>query len=271
MKGMMMDAKKSGGMSKGAMGGKNKGGMGVMMSKNKKKDKGFDEFWGGVLGDLSMSMPAPTPSPTTASAVIPVPTKAPFAFPVPVPTPAPTDSPVASPVSTGSPTSAPVVTDFPTLAPAATALPTRAPVLLTTSPTVNPTEAPVIVTATPSEAPVTPTDTPSLSPFTVCNSKSRSDAFFSILQVVTSPFLLNDPDTPQGFAYEFLVSGDPAVVDPCTYPTVEQRYAAVALSRSTNGQDWTNPTGWLTAANECEWFGVRCNGNDLVTGLFLCK
>jgi hypothetical protein len=250
MMGMMaMDVKKKKGMNKGGMGGgKNKGGMEGMMKfgmkemKTKKKKAYVDEFWGGVLNDfsMSMSMPDPTPSPTRKGAVIPVPTPAPTATSSNFdPTPPPTSPPVA------------------------TALPTSAPAFLT--------EAPVVVTDSPSASPITPTDTPSLSPFTVCSTKSRSDAFFSILEEVTSPILLNDPSTPQGFAYDFLVSVDPAAVDPCTYPTVEQRYAAVTLYSSTSGRDWTNPTGWLTAANECNWIGVRCNENDLITGLFLGK
>jgi hypothetical protein len=249
MKGMMMDGKKSGGMmSKGAMGGKNKGGMKGMMVKKKKAD--MDDFWGGVLNDFSMSMPGPTSSPTIELEVE-----------SPTPTPVPTYAP--TPVSTNfDPTNPPLPT------PVATAPPTSAPFFV---PTASPTEAPVVVTDTPSEAPITPTDTPTLSPNTVCRSKTRSDAFFSILEDVTSPDLLNNPSTPQGFAYDFLVNVDPAMVDPCTYPTVEQRYALVSLFSSTDGPDWTIPTGWLTAANECDWYGVECNANDLVTGLFLGK
>jgi hypothetical protein len=251
MKGMMMDAKKSGSMmSKGAMGGKNKGGMKGMMAKKKKKVD-MDDFFGGVLNDFSMSMPVPAPTPS--------PTPSPDmggGFPT---TPVPTNGP--TPISTSNdPTNPPLPT------PVATAPPTLIPMLTTI-----PTKAPVAVTDPPSEAPFTPTDTPSLSPFTVCSTKSRSDAFLSILEEVTSPVLLNDPNTPQGFAFDFLVNVDPAMVDPCTYPTVEQRYAAVTLYSSTNGQDWINPTGWLTAANECDWIGVRCNANGLVTGLFLGK
>jgi hypothetical protein len=173
-----------------------------------------------------------------------------FSMSMPDPTPSPTRAAAVVPVPTPAPTLAPTATST------------------NFDPTPPPTSPPV--TEPPSEA-STPTDTPSLSPFTVCNTKSRSDAFFSILEEVTSPLLLNDPSTPQGFAYEFLVSVDPAMVDPCTYPTVEQRYAAVTLYNSTNGQDWNNPTGWLTAANECNWIGVRCNENDLITGLFLGK
>jgi hypothetical protein len=230
----MMGMMMDGKKSKGAMGSMKKGAMGgMMMSKMMKKD--VDGLWDGMLGDLSMSLPDPTPSPTRAGAVVPTPTNPPVAIPTPAPSTA-----TEPPVATAPPTSV-------------LAFPTRAPVV-------------------PTEMPAVPTETPSLSPFTVCNAKPRDEAFLSILEDITSASLLNDPNTAQGFAYEFLVSQDPANVDPCTYPTVEQRYAAVTFFRSTNGPDWTNPTGWLTAANECNWYGVRCDGNDgLVTGLLLCK
>jgi hypothetical protein len=176
-----------------------------------------------------------------------------FSMSMPAPTPSPTKA-EALPVPTRAPTRAP------TTAPTAT------------STNFDPTEVPITPTPTdtPSMSPFAPTDTPSLSPFAVCSAKSRSDAFLSILEEVTSPLLLNDPSTPQGFAYEFLVSGDPAAVDPCTYATVEQRYAAVTLYSSTGGGDWTNSMGWLTAAKECDWIGVMCE-NDSITGLFLGK
>jgi hypothetical protein len=236
MMGMKMDSKKNGGMmGKGSKGGKSsKGAMGGMMTKKKNAD--YDGFWGG--DDFSMSLPAPTSFPTKDGAFVPVPSMAPVTFPVPTPA---TFSPVAAPApATASPTSVIV-------------LPTRAPVGLTASPF------------------GAPTDTPTLSPFTVCNALPRGAAFLRILTEITALPLLTNPATPQGFAYRFLVSQDPAAVDPCTYATVEQRYAAIVLFRSTNGQGWTNPTGWLSAGNECNWFGVRCDGNGLVTGLLLCK
>ncbi|NNM32188.1 MAG: hypothetical protein HKO53_03940, partial [Gemmatimonadetes bacterium] len=34
--------------------------------------------------------------------------------------------------------------------------------------------------------------------------------------------------------------------------------ALVALYNSTDGDGWVDNTGWLTAPDPCEWFGVGC-------------
>jgi hypothetical protein len=233
MMGMMMDAKKSGGMSEGGIGGMDKGGMGVMnggiMTKKENADFDIDGFWVEARRLSSMSLPVPTDPPTDP----------------------PTDLDVTIlemiEMVYGASMSLPVPTDSPTRA-----APTNAP------------------------TPTPPTESPSLQPTSSsapssCNAQSRREAFFNILEDITSPSLLNNSSTPQGFAYEFLVSGDPAFVDPCSNATVEQRYAMVVLYNSTNGKDWTNSAGWLTAEQECNWYGVTCNDDDLVTELLLCK
>ena len=91
---------------------------------------------------------------------------------------------------------------------------------------------------------------------------SREEAFLEILTKVSSAEDLSDAGTPQGFAYNWLVNTD--AIDPCTYPTVEQRYALVVIYNSTNGDDWKDSTGWLTAENECEWFGLTCDSDSLL-------
>lgn len=39
----------------------------------------------------------------------------------------------------------------------------------------------------------------------------------------------------------------------------------VALHQSTDGPNWTDDTGWLTATDPCTWFGVICGGNGVQT------
>jgi hypothetical protein len=68
-----------------------------------------------------------------------------------------------------------------------------------------------------------------------------------------------------------LVNSDPANVDPCTYPTVLQRYVLVTFYYATNGDSWSEQTDWLSEQPECLWFGVGCNENDAVTELQLRK
>lgn len=139
----------------------------------------------------------------------------------------------------------------PTPAPAPFA-PTLPPARIPSTPAPN--ETPV-----PSPAPVTPT----LSPFAVCSGLSRGEAFFQILRQISSPNDLSNPDTDQGFAYAFLVSEDPAAVDPCTYPSVEERYASVVLFSATVGENWTDSSGWLSAESECDWFGIECQDGSV--------
>jgi hypothetical protein len=101
-----------------------------------------------------------------------------------------------------------------------------------------------------------------------CMGLSRSGAMLSILSEVSDEMKLLQPNTPQGVAYLWMLDGDPANVDPCTYPTVKQRFALASFFYSAGGAFWTVDTAWLSAANECEWMGVNCDG-ALVTGLRL--
>ncbi len=51
--------------------------------------------------------------------------------------------------------------------------------------------------------------------------------------------------------------------------TSPDRAALTALYHATNGPDWTNSAGWLTAAPVGEWHGVVADGEGRVTGLDL--
>ena len=49
-----------------------------------------------------------------------------------------------------------------------------------------------------------------------------------------------------------------------------EKAALIALYNSTNGDNWTDNTGWLTERDHCEWNGVFCEGADgFVTALVL--
>ena len=48
-----------------------------------------------------------------------------------------------------------------------------------------------------------------------------------------------------------------------TIPTAECE-ALVALYNSTDGDNWTDNTGWLVLADPCSWFGVICFGGSVV-------
>jgi hypothetical protein len=158
------------------------------------------------------------------------------------PLPTPTDPPPTPTVPPPTPTTPPMT---PT-APPPTSIPDP-------SPTDPPVSAPV-------PDPTMPPDG--------CEAMSREDALAGKLSAVTDSSTLTNPSSPQGMAFRWLVDADPAAIDPCSYPTVEQRYALTTMYYSTNGDDWTDSTGWLSQSNECTWFGVSC-GTDLVTGINL--
>ena len=150
----------------------------------------------------------------------------------------------------------------PTPVPPPVPAPTTAPVPDPTSPPQpQPTNAPV---PDPTSAPVDGG----------CASMPRAEAMVDTLSSVTDSATLTNPSTPQGMAYQWLLDTDPAQIDPCTYPTVEQRYALTTMYYSTNGDDWTETSGWLTGANECMWFGVSCGSDqvtDIALGMFACS
>ena len=91
---------------------------------------------------------------------------------------------------------------------------------------------------------------------------------------------LLDPDTPQGMAYEFIVSEDEAQLCPDDEPALAQRYALTVLYFSTDGDGWDecyrehrscdDGRSWLTGtSSECSWFGVSCDADDVVTDIDL--
>jgi hypothetical protein len=100
---------------------------------------------------------------------------------------------------------------------------------------------------------------------------TRQDYIRDLLSSITDPTLLDDPGTPQGQAFEFLVSDD---FDPCTYPTIEQRYGLSVLYYSTLGEDWKENEGWVQiGVSECQWFNITCGETetDLVVAVHLGK
>ncbi len=253
-----------------------------------------------AMADWSMSMSMDVNVPTGTPAPVPVVTTAPIPMtmapvlpatsaPVlPPPTTAPVVATAAPVVLTAAPvpaTSAPVIaTAAPVIATAAPVVATPAPVIATSVPVVA-TPAPVIATAAPiiaTPAPVVVTMAPvvpptlapvmntTIAPTSGCGALGREEALEDVLLEITEAPILADPTLPQGQALRWLVDTDPAQIDPCTYPTVAQRYALTTLYYSTGADSSTNVTGWLSAEGECTWPGVRCTG-DVVTSIVLCK
>jgi hypothetical protein len=230
-----------------------------------KKEKGrlweeddTDYYYGMniMFSSMSMQPSAPTPSrPSTPT------TKKPTTIP-PTDKPATITTPTAAPVESSNPK--PVTT--PTAAPVESSNPKPVPTP-TAAPVESSTPKPVTPTAAPQPKTLSPTPIPSSIP-----TLSRADSIKATLEEVTESSILEDPTTPQGMAFEWIVKTDPAQIDPPSssdnndndVAAVKQRYAVASFYYSTNGNDWTNSNGWLSSIDECTWVGLNCNGDGSI-------
>lgn len=140
-----------------------------------------------------------------------------------------------------------------------------------TTPT-QPTPAPVPATAAPDGSTLSPTPSPTAppTPFDCLVGTTIEDYLLEMLSMITPEGLLTDSNTPQGRAYQFMIN-DPLQPDVCTYPTTIQRYTMATIYYSTNGANWVDNTGWLSATNECSWLGATCDGGTDLTRFELGK
>ena len=149
--------------------------------------------------------------------------------------------------------------------------PTDTPATITTpKPVTTPTAAPV-ESSTPQ--PVTPTAAPQPNTTPIPSSistLSRADSIKKTLEDVTESSILENPTTPQGMAFDWIVKTDPAQIDPPSSSdndiafTIKQRYAVATFYYSTNGNDWTNSNGWLSSTDVCAWVGLNCNDDGSI-------
>ena len=230
---------------------------------------------------------SPTSDPPTAPPIVETspPTKGPGETNPPteapdVPTPEPGET-------TPSPTNqAPtVIPDEPTPLPTPEEPETPAPT--TPSPTAQaPTEAPkeptaAPVPATPEPTTVAPVAVPT--PFDRPTSDSREDQIFLQLTAITDPATLDNPETPQGRAYQWIANEDPRQLDPGD-PTLDQRYILTTLYYATTGDEWTecfqgatndecgkglfpDANAFLSEESECTWgywAGSSCNSEGAI-------
>jgi len=142
-------------------------------------------------------------------------------------------------------------------------LPTRSPTKRPSEPTLSPVRSPN-PTSNPTYTPTVSNVPTTEGPTADCLSgTTREEYLIGILSQITDPPLINDLATPQGKAFEWIVNGDPLDFDPCTYPTIEQRYGLAVFFYATEGASWTNNEQWLGAAGECTWFGVSCGDSEI--------
>jgi hypothetical protein len=117
---------------------------------------------------------------------------------------------------------------------------------------VAPTPAPVAGTP----APVAPTPAPVAPTSDLVNPPRASAIYDHINSITFVEFDIQGSATPEESAVQWLVDEDPLQLVPPSLQ-LDQRYALlVAWYHST----FTTQTNWLTAENECTWYGVRCEG-----------
>lgn len=137
------------------------------------------------------------------------------------------------------------------------------------SPTYIPTE-PLIGSKNPSSTPSAKhTDDPAvqntLVPFSTrdCNFAERIDRIIGY----TSNSVSFNPLQTQASTW-ISQYGNKCVSD----SNLMQRYSLAVLYFSTKGKSWAESTNWLANDKDhCQWFGVECNEEGLVTRLNLCK
>lgn len=95
-------------------------------------------------------------------------------------------------------------------------------------------------------------------------SVTASERSRDILSILTptaeSMDLLLIANTVQFKARMFVDQTDPAILCATDADRILQRYRAAILYYSLGGSSWTTSTGWMSASNECEWFGLECDG-----------
>jgi hypothetical protein len=205
---------------------------------------------------LSTAIPTKVPTyiPTTlmpSQATIPpstrVPTKEPSVEPTTLnPSFAPTNAPSAS---TPAPSTV-VPKPMPTVPP------------VTSSPTLGPTGEP---TAT---SPINPTFSPSSAPSAdlgssrgECDDNQEREAELHLtLSLISSD--LDDPASPAGKAWWWILNEDGWGICEASDPTLVQRFVLALVYFAMGGDSWVSPdsdTPFLSPVSECEWTGIHCN------------
>jgi hypothetical protein len=62
-----------------------------------------------------------------------------------------------------------------------------------------------------------------------------------------------------------------AAADPLQFSQLLARNSLAILYEATGGSDWITNTNWKSAAATCEWYGVGCDDDGVITSLILSK
>jgi hypothetical protein len=124
------------------------------------------------------------------------------------------------------------------------------------------------------------------SPPTICGrtEEQRVEFITDLVSSLTASNVLNDLNSPQARAAQWLINDDPIALCPDSNAQIVQRFSLAAFYYSTNGDRWsfcgaangpcpTDAQRFLSNASECDWYGIVCNANGRVLDLKLetCK
>ena len=119
---------------------------------------------------------------------------------------------------------------------------------------------------------VAPTSAPS-NPAEPSNPLTLTPEFLILKPQVADPDKLLDPATPQGKAFQQILSE--GITDDKEF-RITQRYAMMVIYYSTGGENWAWQSGWSDfSAEECDWHGVAIcrfsEGRRIAAGLQIGK
>lgn len=146
---------------------------------------------------------------------------------------------------------------MPTLIPSNTPtnLPTSMP---TNAPTSPPTDSPTI---SPTFTPTT--SSPTLTP-TRCPQRTDEERREALVnRYAESPSDISGDAQIKALDFVITLNPDPCGEDPYDL----QRYVAAVLYYSTGGDNWNEKGNYLSSVDECNWRGIGCNDDELITSI----
>ena len=106
--------------------------------------------------------------------------------------------------------------------------------------------------------------------------EDRRSSLLSSFRNMSGSGVLEDESTSEFTAATWLDKVDGLILCPNETDAIQQRYAVAVIYYSLGGSGWTNCSDsftswcrgevrWLSPEQECNWFGLSCNDNNVVT------
>lgn len=101
----------------------------------------------------------------------------------------------------------------------------------------------------------------------VADNDKRGHAIIKLAIESSSLTSILSKDSPQHKSMCWMIHDDPRKMDPRgNKARFLERYALVNLYTNTKGPGWTRSDLWLSKANVCDWYGIKCNQSLLNMG-----